>query len=94
MTDLFLEISALRAKLIKLESASVDGDKPLKTRERDTLLTIIAALAKVAKISIDPPGKAAGYIEGLTDLLGARVSKRAIEDHLKKITDALRTRMK
>ena len=69
-------------------------DKPLSTRERDTLLTIIAALAKGAKINIHPPGKAAGFIEGLTAEFGTRVSKRAIEDHLKKIPDALESRMK
>ena len=72
-------------------------EKPLSTRERDTLLTIIAVLAKAAKAPLDDyskPGKAAGYIEGLTDEFGAHVSKRAIEDHLKKIPDALGTRMK
>ena len=69
-------------------------EKPLTTRERDTLLTIIAALAKAAKINIQDAGKAALYIEGLTAELGARVSKRAIEEHLKRIPDALETRMK
>jgi hypothetical protein len=71
-----------------------DEGKPLGTRERDTLLTIIAALAKEAKLQIDQPGKTALYIEGLTNELGAPVSKRAIEDHLKKIPNALETRMK
>ena len=69
----------------------------LQQRERNTLLTIIAVLAKEAKISINDyskPGKAAGYIEGLTSHFGARVSKRAIEEHLKKIPDALAPRMK
>lgn len=75
-------------------AAKADAEKPLGTTERNTLLTIIAALAKAAKINIDPPGKAAGFIEGLTDELGAGVSKRAIEEHLKKIPNALRTRMK
>lgn len=69
-------------------------DRSLQQKERKTLLTIIAALAKKAQINIKEPGKAAGYIEGLTAELGARVSKRAIEDHLKKIPDALETRMK
>ena len=72
-------------------------DKPLGTTERNTLLTIIAVLAKEAKVPLDDyskPGKAAGYIEGLTDEFGAHVSKRAIEEHLKKIPDALATRMK
>ena len=87
------ELNALRAERDSL-ATQVKGIDPLDPRERKTLLTIIAALAKEAKINIDPPGKAAGYIEGLTAELGARVSKRAIEDHLKKIPDALETRMK
>ena len=69
----------------------------LQQRERNTLLTIIAVLAKEAKISITDfsrPGKTAGYIEGLTDDFGAHVSKRAIEEHLKKIPNALGSRMK
>ena len=77
------------------EPASIE--KPLGTTERNTLLTIIAVLAKAGKVGLDDyskPGKAAGYIEGLTDEFGAHVSKRAIEDHLKKIPDALGTRMK
>jgi hypothetical protein len=69
-------------------------DRTLGTSERNTLLTIIAALAKEAKINIEPPGKAAGFIEGLTNSMGAPVSKRAIEEHLKKIPNALETRMK
>jgi hypothetical protein len=67
---------------------------PLDPRERNTLLIIIAALAKEAKINIDSPGKAAMFIEGLTDSMGAHASKRAIADHLKTIPDALATRMK
>ena len=68
--------------------------KPLGTRERDTLLTIIAALAKEAGFNIDSPGKAAVAIENLTELVGTRVSKRTIEDHLKKIPAALEVRKK
>ena len=66
----------------------------LKKREKDTLLTIIAALAKHAKIDVKEAGKSAQYISGLTEELGASVSKRTIEDHLKKIPDALEVRMK
>jgi hypothetical protein len=76
----------------RLEGRPVD--KPMGTTERKTLLTIIAALVKDAKLNINQPGKAAIFIEGLTDELGAHVSKRAIEDHLKKIPDALETRMR
>lgn len=78
------------------ESDLIEG-KPLATTERNTLLTIIAVLARAAKVPIEDyskPGKAAGYIEGLTDEFGAHVSKRAIEEHLKKIPNALEARMK
>lgn len=78
-------------------NVGADFDRPVSTRERNTLLTIIAVLAKAAKVPLDDysrPGKAAGYIEGLTDDFGTHVSKRAIEEHLKKIPDALETRMK
>ena len=70
-------------------------DKPVATRERTTLLTIIAALAKKANLDvIGEPGKSALSIESLTDALPAHVSKRAIEEHLKKIPDALDRRMR
>ena len=87
LTDFISSVSDAPAKL----------EKPLENRERHTLLTIIAVLAKAAKVPLDDCsklGKAAGYIEGLTDEFGAHVSKRAIEEHLKKIPDALTTRMK
>lgn len=76
------------------KSAVQATDKPLSTIERNTLLTIIAALAKYAKIDVKECGKSAQYISGLTDELGANVSKRAIEEHLKKIPTALEVRMK
>ena len=84
-------------KITHLERRTIHaaGDtRPLLTTERNTLLTIIAALAKQAKIDIKEAGKSAQYISGLTDELGANVSKRAIEDHLKKIPSALEARMK
>ena len=76
------------------QSAVQTTEKPLTTKERKTLLTIIAALAKYGKIDIKEYGKSAEFISGLTDEIGANVSKRAIEDHLKKIPDALEIRMK
>jgi len=70
-------------------------DKPLMKRERDTLLTIIAALAKAAKINIDykKPGKSSVFISGLTDQINAHVSIRAIVTHLEKIPKALESRL-
>lgn len=75
----------------QINGASPD-DKPTGERERATLLTIIAALAREAKIDISRPSKAGALIENLTQQLGARVSKRAIEEHLKRIRDALEKR--
>jgi hypothetical protein len=68
------------------------SDKPLGTRERATLLTIIAALAKEADIDVTQPSKASTTIEALTQGLGTRVAARTIEDHLKRIPDALERR--
>ena len=87
------ELNSLRSERDAL-AAQVQEIDPLDPRERTTLLIIIAALAKQAEINIDSPGKAALYIEGLTDFMKAHVSKRAIEDHLKKIPEALGTRKK
>ena len=76
------------------QSESKNTAKPLSNRERDTLLTIIAALCKEAKIDISSPSKAGDFIASLTDSIGAHVAKRTIEEHLKKIPNALETRMK
>lgn len=67
-------------------------DRSLGRRERATLLTIIAALAKAAKIDIEKPSKAASTIENLTTEMGARVAARTVEEHLKNIPDALERR--
>lgn len=53
--------------------------------ERSVLLTLIAVLAKELKLDITYPSKTAGVIEDLTTRVGARVSARAIENHLKRI---------
>lgn len=69
-------------------------DKPLSTRERTSLLLIIAALCKEAKINYSKPTTAAENILHQLDGMGASLSPRAIEEHLKKIPDALERRMK
>ena len=67
-------------------------DKPLGTTERTTLLTIIAALAKEAKVPISQPSKATDLIAKITQEMRAPVSKRAIEEKLKLIDEALQSR--
>lgn len=69
-------------------------EKPLSTRERHTLLTIIAVLCKEAKIDYTKPAKAAGLIQSTAAFLPVSIGESTIEGHLKKIPDALETRMK
>ena len=69
-------------------------EKPLSTNERNTLLVIIAALCREAKIDYTRPAKAAGMILHTADGMGVKIGETTIERHLKKIPDALETRMK
>jgi hypothetical protein len=71
-----------------------EAEKAVGTRERATLLTLIAALAHHLEIDITKPSKAAATIEGFTTEIGARVSARTIENHLNDISDALERRGK
>ena len=89
------EAALLRAKIKKLEEkTAAKQEKPLTTRERNTLLAIIAALCNEAKIDHTKPSKAADYIQSTADKMGLSTSKRGIEEHLKKIPDMLASRMK
>lgn len=64
-------------------------ERHLGRRERSTLLVIIAALAKLAKVDVAKVSSAATAIESQTVLMGARVASRTIENHLRDISDAL-----
>jgi hypothetical protein len=83
----------LRNIEIKLNDISKKPDKPLETTERNTLLTIIAALCDYSAIDHQKSG-AASQIEKLTLDIGAAVTDDTIRKVLKKIPEALRTRMK
>lgn len=73
--------------------ASPLPDKGLSTTERNTLLTIIAALCKHSRI--DPKERGVPQrIMKMTDDLGAHVDDGTIIRHLKSIPDALESRMK
>lgn len=69
-------------------------DRPLEIKERRTLLCIIAALCKEAKIPYENHAKAAGLIVSTAAKMGVSIGESTIEGHLKKIPDALATRMK
>lgn len=64
----------------------------LGRKERDSLLVIIAALMEEARISRAQTSKAAINIEAMTERQGARVARRTIENHLKRIDEALERR--
>jgi hypothetical protein len=68
-------------------------EKPLERRERSTLLVIIAALAKMAKVDVTKPSAAAIAIETQTELMGTRVASRTIENHLNRIPEALENKI-
>jgi len=67
-------------------------DKPLATRERNALLAIIAALCKETKLDYTKPSKTAKLIQSMADQMGVTLGETTIENHLKKIPDALETR--
>lgn len=64
----------------------------LTTKERTTLLVIIAALAARAKLDINAPSTAARAIVASADDLGVKVGERTVEEVLKDIPDALERR--
>lgn len=80
--------------LIASLTAQVKEADPIDTRERNTLLSIIAVLCKEAKIDYIKPAKAARFIQGTAALMQVSIGETTIEGHLKKIPDALETRMK
>lgn len=71
----------------------IGAEKPLSTTERNTLLTIIAALCNYSVINYQERG-AASQITKLTEELGAPVSHDSVRRALEEIPDALQTRMK
>ena len=71
-----------------------EQEKPLSTKERNTLLAIIATLCHEAKIDYTKPAKAAASIQHTADSMGISIGESTIENHLKKIPDALESRMK
>ena len=86
---------SLKIAYLERRSTNSAGDaRPLSTSERNTLLTIIGVLCKEAKIDHTKASKAAGLIQHTAASMGVSISETAIENHLKKIPDALGTRTK
>jgi hypothetical protein len=91
---LVVRTSALHDLEARMSEPAQIAEKPLGRRERNTLLVIIGALAELPKIDVKKPSGAAVAIEAQTALMGARVAARTIEDHLKRIPDAIEDRNK
>jgi hypothetical protein len=97
-----LEKAADTFRSMKQELDSIKGerdslramvDKAMTTTERNTLLTIIAGLCDYSDIKYQERG-AAGQIAKMTEEVGAPVTDDTIRKVLKKIPDALESRMK
>jgi hypothetical protein len=84
----------LREELDRLRSGRpATVDRPLHTRQRRTLLSIIAALCTHSNIHYAARG-AAQRIKNMTELIGAPIDDGTIDKVLKEIPDALETRLK
>jgi hypothetical protein len=71
---------------------SVQFEKPLAERERTSLLIIIGLLSGEAKIDLTKPAKAAGLIADMAIKAGVRIGETTIENHIKKVAEALGSR--
>jgi len=84
---------ALREFEQSLNSDTATNEKPLTTTERNTLLTIIAALCDYS--AIDTKARStASQIAGMTAEIGAPVTDETIRNALAKIPNAVERRMK
>ncbi len=90
---LVVRTDALREFEQAINGPSEKREKPLATIERNSLLTIIAALCDKDAIIHQERG-AAARIAALTDEIGANVSEDTVKRALDKIPDALESRKK
>ena len=67
-------------------------EKPLRTRERNTLLALIGVLCKEAGIDWMRPAAAAATIKLVAERMEVRIGESTIEEHLKKVPSALEAR--
>ena len=65
---------------------------PLKGGSEGVCWSIIAALAKMAKIDVTKPSAAAIAIGTQTEVMGTRLASRTIENHLNRIPEAMKNR--
>lgn len=90
---LVVRTEALRAFEQSVNATPNGSDKPISSNERNSLLTIIAALCDYSGIPHQKRG-AASQIAKLTEEIGASVSADTVKRVLEKIQHALDARMK
>lgn len=90
---LVVRTEALRVFEESVNAATSSVDKPMAPSERNSLLTIIAALCDYSAIKHQERGVAI-QIAKMTDEIGAPVSDDTVRRVLSKIPDALESRMK
>lgn len=73
---------------------SAIDDKPLRSRERNALLSIIAILCSEEGYDTDRAAKTATIIKTRADLAGIDLGETTIENHLKKIPEAITMRLR
>lgn len=88
---LVVRTSALLDFLELINGQSQSIEKPPTTTERHTFLVIIAALCNHANISLKARGTAK-QIEGMTELLGAKITDETVLKVIRQIPDALEAR--
>lgn len=92
--SLRVENESLKRRLEAVEKGGQERvDRPITTRQRRTLLTIISALCDYSAIKPNERG-AAGQIAAMTDEIGASITAETIAGLLKEIPEALETRIK
>ncbi len=64
-------------------------EKPLETKERNSLLAIIGLLADQCSLDLHTPSKTAQVIESAANLKGIKLASRTIAEHLKKVPQAM-----
>lgn len=71
-----------------------DHDKPLRTTERNALLSIIAVLCDENGYDTTRAAKTATVIKTRADLAGIALGETTVENHLKKIPDVITRRLR
>lgn len=69
-------------------------DKPLRATERNALLSIIAVLCADSGFDTERAAKTAAIIKNRADFAGIDLGETTVENHLKKIPDAITRRLR